>query len=154
MPSHDEQQVLPYNTQQMFDLVADIERYPEFLPWCKAARILERREGELVGELAVRFAHMTERYTSRVTLQRPAQPGDTGAIDVTMIQGPFEHLTNRWQFTRADGGTQVDFFIDFKFRSRLLEKLIGGMFGKATDKMIDAFRQRAEALYGNQEPET
>lgn len=142
MPSHSEQQVLPYSAQQLFDLVVDIDKYPEFLPWCRAARILERKENEFLGELVISFAHMTERYTSRVVLN------PSNAIDVTMIKGPFEHLINRWKFTPAGEGTQVDFFIDFKFKSKILDKLMGSMFAKATDKMVGAFSERARQLYG------
>jgi coenzyme Q-binding protein COQ10 len=148
MPAHTEQQFLPYNTQQLFDMVADIERYPEFLPWCRAARITERSGNGFLGELIISFAPFTERYTSRVELARPVGPGEAGAIDVTMVKGPFEHLVNRWRFTPAEGGTQVDFFIDFKFRSGMLEKMIGSFFGKAVSKMVTAFKERAAALYG------
>ena len=143
MPAHSEQQLLPYTPDQLFDLVADIERYPEFLPWCRGARILERGEGEVLAELVISFAHMRESYVSRVTLNRPQ------AIDVTLVRGPFQYLTNRWRFTKLDGGTQIDFHLDFKFRSRLLEGLMGGLFAKATGRMIDAFKERAENLYGN-----
>lgn len=142
MPSHSEQKILPYSAEQHFDLVVDIEKYPEFLPWCRAARVLERKEGEIRAELVISFAHMTERYTSCVVMNRPH------AIDVTMVKGPFEHLVNRWKFTAMENGTQIDFFIDFKFKSKILEKLIGSMFSKATDKMIDAFDARAKQLYG------
>lgn len=151
MPAHSEQQISPYTTRQLFELVADIERYPDFLPWCRAARILERKENELMAELVISFSHMTESYTSRVVLTPPATDADTGAIDVTMVRGPFEHLVNRWRFTpRAGGGADIDFFLDFKFRSRMLEKLIGGLFGKATAKMVSAFRSRADALYAKE----
>ena len=143
MPIHSEQQILPYTPEQLFDLVADIERYPEFLPWCRAARILERKPGEVLAELAISFAHMTESYVSRVVLSRPQ------AIDVTMVKGPFHHLTNRWRFTAVEGGTRIDFDLDFQFRSRLLDKMIGPVFGKATAKMVDAFRSRARELYGS-----
>ncbi len=142
MPSHREQQFLPYAPKQLFDLVADIERYPEFLPWCRAARILERKEGECLAELVISFKHMSEKYTSRVVFTPHS------AIDVAMVRGPFSHLVNQWKFTAEKGGTCVDFFLDFKFRSRLLEKMIGSVFEKATDHMIDAFRRRADALYG------
>lgn len=142
MPSHSEKQILPYTQEQLFDLVADIERYPEFLPWCRAARILERNGNELLAELVISFAHMSESYTSRVVLERPQ------AIGVTMVKGPFEYLTNRWRFTSMDGKTQIDFHLDFKFRSRMLETLIGGLFAKATARMGGAFRERAESLYG------
>ena len=144
MPSHSEQQILPYTPQQIFALVADVERYPEFLPWCRAARIIERSGNEFLGELVIAFSHLSERYTSRVTLSEP------NAIDVTMVHGPFDYLINRWRFTaREEGGTQVDFFLDFKFRSRLLEKLMGGLFSKAQAKMMAAFKERAAALYEN-----
>lgn len=149
MPSHSEQQFSPYNTQQLFDLVADIERYPEFLPWCRAARILEHREDEIIGELVISFSHLTESYTSRVTLQRPAHPGEPGAIDVNLVKGPFENLSNKWRFAPGpQGGTLIDFSLDFRFRSRILEKLIGSLFTKATARMVTAFSERANALYG------
>jgi coenzyme Q-binding protein COQ10 len=150
MPTHTEQQTLPYTTEQLFDLVAGIERYPEFLPWCRAARIIEKREGGMLAELVISFAHMTERYTSQVTLVRPATANAPGAIDVTMVEGPFDHLVNRWQFTPLENGSRIDFFLDFKFRSRLLEALMGSLFAKATARMVTAFKQRAEALYGKQ----
>src|SRR4029078_11884535 len=98
MPAHTESQSLPYSTSQLFDLVADIERYPEFLPWCRAARILERKPGEMLAELILSFSHMTESYTSRVALSRPESPSAAGAIDVTLVKGPFKHLTNQWKF--------------------------------------------------------
>ncbi len=143
MLAHSESQHSPYTPQQLFDLVADIERYPEFLPWCRAARILERGGGYVMAELIISFKHLTERYTSRVILDPPH------SIDVTMVKGPFHHLVNRWKFTPAkDGGTQIDFFIDFQFKSRLLEKFIGPVFSKATEKMVAAFETRADALYG------
>lgn len=143
MPAHTEQQHSPYTPEQLFALVADVEKYPEFLPWCRAARILERKDNEFLGELVISFAHLTESYVSRVVLQHPR------AISVTMVSGPFEHLTNNWTFTPATGGgTTIDFALDFKFRSRILEKMIGGLFKKATAKMVDAFKARADQLYG------
>jgi coenzyme Q-binding protein COQ10 len=149
MPAHTEMQVLPYTTRQLFALVADIEHYPEFLPWCRAARILERGDNEFLGELIISFSHMSERYTSRVTLTPPAEENAPGSIDVALVKGPFSHLTNRWEFRPMDGGgSEIRFFLDFQFKSRLLESLIGGVFAKATLKMVEAFRERAEQLYG------
>jgi coenzyme Q-binding protein COQ10 len=147
MPAHTEQQILPYNTQQLFDLVIDVERYPEFLPWCRAARIMQRGQGEFLGELVIAFKHLTERYTSRVVGVRPPSGFEECTIDVDMVEGPFEHLTNRWRFTPVEGGTRVDFALDFKFRSRMLEMMIGPIFSRATNKMIDAFKERADTLY-------
>jgi coenzyme Q-binding protein COQ10 len=149
MPSHTQHQISAYNTLQLFDLVADVARYPEFLPWCRAARIIECNDKEMLAELVISFSHLTERYTSRVSLSRPQHASDNGAIDVVMVKGPFEHLTNRWRFTpRTEGGCEIDFFLDFKFRSRLMEKLIGGLFAKATTRMVGAFNERADSLYG------
>lgn len=149
MPVHTETQISPYSPAQLFVLVADVERYPEFLPWCRAARILERGEGGMLADLIISFKHLTERYTSRVTLY---PPGDApGQIDVVMTQGPFEHLENHWKFIPLpNGGTQIEFVLDFKFRSRLLEAMIGTIFSKATGKMATAFKQRADDLYGKQ----
>jgi coenzyme Q-binding protein COQ10 len=142
MPKHAEQQILPYTPEQLFDLVADIEKYPEFLPWCRAARILTRKEGECTAELVISFKHMTESYVSRVVLERP------GRIEATLVRGPFSHLTNRWTFTPQSGGaTQVDFYLDFSFRSKMLEMLIGGLFIRAAEQMGAAFKARADALY-------
>jgi coenzyme Q-binding protein COQ10 len=143
MPIHVENQFSPYSPQQLFDMVADVEKYPHFLPWCRAARVIERKDNEFLGELIISFAHITESYTSKVTLNPEA-----GIIDVAMVKGPFEYLTNHWKFTASEGGTIIDFALDFKFRSKILEKLIGGLFSKASAKMVDAFKARADALYG------
>lgn len=148
MPTLRQQQFSPYSAEQLFALVADVERYPEFLPWCRAARILSRAEGEFLGELVICFKHICENYTSRVQLFPAAAP-EMSRIEVTMTKGPFSHLVNRWSFTPRDGGTQIDFFIDFGFRSRLLEKLIGPLFSSAAEKMAEAFRTRAHSLYGS-----
>lgn len=149
MPAHTDRQFSSFHTQQLFDLVADIERYPEFLPWCRAARITERGEGYVLAELIVAFNHLTERYTSKVTLNRPADSASSGSIDVVMVSGPFEHLTNQWRFSpKEGGGTVIDFALDFKFRSKILEKLIGSLFAKAALAMASAFSARAQALYG------
>lgn len=149
MPSHSDRHLLPYSPSQLFALVADIERYPQFLPWCRAARILSREGNAFLGELVISFRGLTESHVSRVTLNPPERNADgSGSIDVQMVRGPFDHLVNRWQFTPAQGGTQVDFFLDFRFRSKLLEMLIGGLFEKASRKMTGAFRDRAAALYG------
>ncbi|MDE3060056.1 MAG: type II toxin-antitoxin system RatA family toxin [Pseudomonadota bacterium] len=148
MPSHSEQRILPYTTRQLFDLVADIERYPEFLPWCRAARILDRKDNEFLGELVIAFSHLCESYVSRVMLSPPPEDGAPAAIDVSMVRGPFEHLVNRWRFTPHPGGTQIDFFLDFKFRSWILEKMMGALFARATHTMVEAFCSRAGVLYG------
>ena len=147
MPYHKEQQFSPYTPQQLFDLVADVEKYPKFLPWCKSARIIQQEADGFTAELTISFAHISESYISRVVLI-PPQDGAVAEIIVSMVKGPFEYLINNWKFTQINGGTRIDFVLDFKFKSRILEKLIGSLFGKATAKMVSAFKQRAITLYG------
>ena len=144
MPTHSEQRVLPHTAEQLFDLVADVGRYPEFLPWCVASRILSRSETEMRAELAIGFKGIRERFVSRVALDRP-----TLRIDVTYEKGPFKYLVNHWRFEPRDGGKcLLDFHVDFEFRSRLLEMLMGKLFDEAVRRMVRAFEERADDLYG------
>ena len=140
----------PYSSQQIFDLVIDIESYPEFLPWCRASRIIERKENALLAELVISFKHITESYTSEVVFKRPENQDDNGFIDVKMIRGPFENLENHWKFTPIkEGGSEIYLNLSFKFRSKLLDSIIGILFGKASAKMVNAFKLRADSLYKN-----
>lgn len=144
MPTHAEQRVLPYRPDQLFDLVADIERYPEFLPWCVAARIRSRQGQEILADLVIGFKMIRERFTSRVKLDRPGR-----RIDVSYSEGPFKYLNNHWVFEEMpDGSTRIDFFVDFEFRSVMLQKIIGMLFNEAVRRMVAAFEARAKALYG------
>ena len=142
MPRHSETRHLPYTPEQLFDLVADVEHYDEFLPWVVAVRVCSSSETETVANLVVGFNAFKERFTSRVVKERPAR------ICVDYIEGPLKYLHNEWSFDRADGGTEVHFSVDFAFRSRLFESLAGAMFDRALRRMTDAFEQRAAALYG------
>ena len=142
MPRHEERRVLPYRPDQLFDLVADIERYPEFLPWCVASRIRERRGDVVIGDLVIGFKMFRERFTSRVELKRPDR------IDVSYADGPFKRLANHWVFGPHPVGCELDFFVDFEFRSRLLQTLIGALFDEAVRRMVAAFETRAKKLYG------
>ncbi|HXV24096.1 MAG TPA: type II toxin-antitoxin system RatA family toxin [Alphaproteobacteria bacterium] len=146
MPTHAEERHSPFTPDQLFDLVADIERYPEFLPWCTAARIRRREGNTVTADLVIGFKMFRERFTSRVTLDRPAH-----CIDVAYAEGPFRYLNNHWVFKPApDGGTLIDFYVDFEFRSVMLQKIIGALFGEAVKRMVSAFEHRAERLYGGQ----
>lgn len=147
MPHYSETRILPYTPAQLFGLVVDIEQYPKFLPWCRAARIIERGADAFVGELIVSFSHITERYTSRVTPHAPSGNAE-GSIDVALVSGPFTHLSNHWRFVPHPAGTEIHFTVDFEFKSKILNTLIGGLFTRASEKMISAFTTRAEALYG------
>jgi coenzyme Q-binding protein COQ10 len=143
VPAHTEKRIVPYTPEQMFDLVAGVERYPEFLPWCLAARVRSRDGNVLVADLVIGFKMVRERYTSRVVLDRPRQ------IDVEYLEGPLKHLNNHWVFTpHESGGTTVDFSVDFEFRSRLLQSLIGVLFHEALRRLVAAFEERARRLYG------
>lgn len=141
MPRHEERRVLPYRPEQLFALVADIEKYPEFLPWCVAARIRSRAENLVVADLVIGFKMFRERFTSRVTLKPPDR------IDVSYADGPFKHLANHWVFSPHPVGCELDFFVDFEFRSRLLDRLIGALFDEAVRRMVAAFETRAKVLY-------
>jgi coenzyme Q-binding protein COQ10 len=143
MPRHSETRYLPYTPEQLFDIVADVARYDEFLPWVVAVRIRSSSEAETVADLVVGFNAFKERFTSRVTKQRPTH------ICVDYIEGPLKYLKNEWRFEAAgDGGTDVRFSVDFAFRSRIFEALAGQMFDRALRRMTDAFEKRAAALYG------
>ncbi|MBN8889072.1 MAG: ubiquinone-binding protein [Rhodospirillales bacterium 70-18] len=146
MPRHSETKAMPYRPDQLFDLVADVARYPEFLPWCVAARIRSRAETELVADLTIGFGPFRESFTSRVRLDRP------GRIDVSYENGPFRYLHNHWEFLPDPAGCKVAFFVDFEFRSRLLQAAIGTVFGEAVRRMVNAFMLRARVVYGPPRP--
>ena len=142
MPTHAEKRILRYTPEQLFDMVADIRRYPEFLPWCVGARIVSRNEAEVIADLTIGFKMFRETFRSQVTLERPHH------VHVRYLTGPFRYLNNHWRFTPVAGGTEVDFFVDFEFRSRLLQAVIGTVFNEAVRLMVRAFERRAMQLYG------
>lgn len=146
MPTHAERQILPYQPEQLFDLVADVAKYPEFLPWCVAARVRSRTATELMADLTIGYGPFRESFTSRDTLDRP------GRIDVRYAKGPFKYLNNTWLFLPHPTGTEVDFFIDFEFNNRLLQAAIGVVFNEAVRRMVAAFHKRAIAVYGPPKP--
>ena len=143
MPRHSETRHLPYSPDQLFDLVADIARYDEFLPWVVAVRIRSSSETETVADLVVGFNAFKERFTSRVTKRRPRY------LEVDYVEGPLKYLHNEWRFEPApDGGTNLHFSVDFAFKSRIFEAIAGQMFDRALRRMTGAFETRAAALYG------
>ncbi len=142
MPTHAEKRVLPYSREQLFDLVSDVERYPEFLPWCLGCRVKKRTEDIVVADMIIGFKVFREGFTSRVSLDRARR------VDVAYENGPFKYLNNHWIFNEVDGGTEIDFYVDFEFRSRVLQTAIGAVFNEAVRRMIAAFEARAHDLYG------
>lgn len=150
MPKHSENRVMPYSAAQMYALVADVARYPEFLPWNSAARIRARKPGERPGtevleaDLVISFKVFREKFGSRVVLD----PG-LHRVDTEYLDGPFKFLRSWWQFTdRAAGGCEVAFFVDFEFRNAILQGVIGVVFDEAMRRIVKAFEDRARALYG------
>ena len=147
MPRHSETRRLPYTPEQMFDLVADVKRYQEFLPWVAATRICSDSDTAMVADLVVGFRSLKETFTSRVNKHRPND------ITIDYVEGPLKHLHNTWKFTPdGQGGTRIDFCVDFAFRSRIFEALAGQMFDRALRRMIGAFEERAHELYGDRSP--
>jgi coenzyme Q-binding protein COQ10 len=146
MPTHAERQILPYTPEQLFDLVADVAKYPEFLPWCVAARVRSRTATELTADMTIGYGPFRESFTSRDVLDRP------GRIDVHYSKGPFKYLNNHWLFLPHPTGTEVAFFVDFEFNSRILQAAIGVVFNEAVRRMVAAFHKRAIAVYGPPKP--
>jgi coenzyme Q-binding protein COQ10 len=147
MKVHTEQKVLPFTPDEIFELVADVGSYPEFLPWCTGARVRDREKtaaGEtMIADLMIGFKMVRERFTSRVDVDRQDRK-----IDVEYVQGPFKHLKNHWTFTPTPAGTcQIDFYLEFEFSSVMLQKLIGVLFHEAVRRMVAAFEARAYQLY-------
>jgi coenzyme Q-binding protein COQ10 len=145
MATHSETRFVPYAADLMFEVVADVQNYPKFLPWVKALRVLSRsREGDkdiIIAEMVVGYRNIHERYTSRVVLDREAR-----VIDVTQTEGPFRHLDNHWRFVPRDNGCDVEFKIVFQFKNPVLNLVIGQVFERVVMKMADAFVNRAKAL--------
>ena len=149
MHRHAETRFLPFTPKQLFDLVADVGRYPEFLPWCIAARVTARGYGTLSADLVVGKGPFRESFTSKVTLDEGGGSSVTPPrIDVDYIEGPMREMTNRWLFFEAPGGTELDFLVELEFKSRILEGLMGAFFDDAVKHMVDAFAARAAELYG------
>lgn len=143
MPTHAERRVLPYTPEQLYTLVAEVEHYPEFLPWCVAARIRERKEDLITADLVIGFRMIRERFTSKVALDP-----DGRKIHVTYAEGPFKYLNNHWRFEDHPDGCVIDFYVDFEFKSKLLQKMIEALFHEAVRRMVAAFETRADDLYG------
>jgi coenzyme Q-binding protein COQ10 len=144
MPGIREVRRLPYSAEQMFDLVADVARYGEFLPWVVATRIKSDSETEMVADMLVGFKALREKFTSKVLKQRPNE------LEVLYLDGPLKDLDNTWRFKDLpEGGCEIDFCVEFAFRNRVFEALAGQYFDRAFRKMVGAFEARADELYGS-----
>lgn len=148
MPTHSEVRSLPYSASQIYALVADVERYSEFLPWCSAARIRQRvQKGEseiLDADLVISFKVFREKFGSRVTLWE-----NMHKIDTEYLDGPFKYMQSNWSFSDTDEGCDVEFFVDFEFKNAILQRIIGVVFNEAMQRIVRAFETRAAVLYGS-----
>lgn len=143
MPTHTETKILPYTPDQMFDLVSDIARYPEFLPWCVAARIIQKEKEFIVAELTIGYKMISERFVSRVHLDHEAK-----TIYVNYISGPLKYLRNEWQFEKLPKKKcRVNFFVHFEFSSTILATMMNMFFDVAFRRMVQSFEQRAADIY-------
>ena len=142
MTAYSERRVLPYARRQIYDLVAGVDRYPEFLPWCIGARILRRQENMLFADLIIGWKILREKFSSKVVLDEPS------TIHFDYMNGPLKYLHGDWRLSEAPGGTLVEFQVDFEFKSRALAAIMGGVFSELVHRMVGAFEARAKALYG------
>ena len=143
MPTHAEQRAMPYSCEQMYDLVAGVDKYPEFLPWCLASRITKREGNVFYADLIIGYKMIREKFGSRVTALRPDH------VHVEYLSGPMKHLSNHWRFLpQPDGTCIIDFYVDFEFKNPVLQKLIAVFFEEAVKRMVGAFETRARQLYG------
>ncbi len=144
MPSIRETRQLPYTAEQMFDLVADVDKYPEFLPWVIATRVRKDSDTEMTADMLVGFKALREKFTSKVVKDRPR------TINVHYIDGPLRDLDNDWTFRDVGQGTcEIDFRVDFAFKNLMFETLAGQYIDRAFRKMVAAFEARAADLYGS-----
>ena len=143
MSTHAEKRPLPYTPEQLFDLVADVEKYPEFLPWCVGARVRSNDGTLIVADLVIGYKVFRERFGSRVTLFP-----DALKIETEYLDGPFRYMRSHWAFRPDGAGCEVDFFVDFEFKNALLQGIIGVVFNEAMLRIVRAFERRAAELYG------
>ena len=146
MPTHKETRNLPYTANQMYDLVADVVNYPEFLPWCAASRIKtvtsDGPRDIMTVDLIISFKVFRERFTSKVVLH-----SDGLFVDTEYLDGPFKYMKSTWQFADVEGGCTVEFFVDFEFKNAILQRVIGLVFNEAMQRIVRAFEARASILY-------
>ena len=148
MPTHSETKILKYRPDQMFDLVADVDSYPIFLPWCSAARVNSRNtigDNEVLeADLVISFKLFREKFASKVTLIR-----SENRILTEYIDGPFRRMHSTWHFKGLEFGSEVSFYVDFEMKNAVLQKIVGVVFNEAMQRVLSAFENQAEALYAD-----
>lgn len=151
MPTHSEVRFVPYAAEEIFEMVGDIAKYPDFLPWCAGARIRKEEmvDGHKVitADLIIAYKVFREKFSSKVTLYP-----ETLKVDISYQDGPFKYLNSHWKVRPLDEGSEIDFYVDFEFKNRLLQSMVARIFTKAVHKMVSAFIDRADVLYGPETP--
>ncbi len=143
MTKHVEKRNLPYTPEQLFSLVAEVDKYQDFLPWCQSS-VIKQREGDIFyADLVIGYKRIREKFGSKVSLDYPNR------INVEYLSGPMKYLRNYWQFIREkDGSCTIDFYVDFEFKNIILQNLMGVFFNELIRRMVTAFEQRAKQIYG------
>ena len=142
MTTHREKRVINHRPEDLYALVADVKSYPEFLPWCMAARIRQADDQKMIADLMIGFRLYREKFTSYVDLD-----ADQNEIHVEYAEGPFKYLKNAWKFNPHPDGCEIDFYVDFEFKSALFQSVVETLFSEAVKKMVRAFETRADDLY-------
>ncbi len=142
MPRFTEERDFPYSAQEMYDLIVDVAKYPDFLPWCQGARLYKINENDFHADLLIGFKMFREKFTSHVH-HTPYE------VRIDYVKGPLKYLNNEWKFVpKEDGGCELQFMVDFEFKNKIFQKMVGSLFTEAVNKMVHAFEKRAEDLYG------
>ena len=144
MTKHFEKRKVPYSSLKMFDLVADIEKYPDFLPWCLASRVISNDKNILIADLMIGFQVFKEKFRSKIKLDRKNM-----IISVTYEDGPFKFLTNKWDFKENKNHCEINFYLDFEFKNIFFQSLMERLFSEAVKRMVAAFEKRASQLYND-----
>ena len=144
MTKHFEKRIVPYKPKNMFDLVLDIEKYPEFLPWCLASRVIVNNKDFILADLMIGFQVFREKFRSNVKYDPKNM-----IIEVSYEDGPFKFLTNKWEFKNYNDKCSVCFYLDFEFKNKFFQSIMEKLFSEAVKKMVAAFEQRANKLYGD-----
>ncbi|MBF0421600.1 MAG: type II toxin-antitoxin system RatA family toxin [Magnetococcales bacterium] len=142
MPKRNASVQVPFSARQMFDLVVDMDRYPEFIPWLVKSRKFDVSENRFKSEMTFSFKGLRETFFTLDELDPPHR------ITISNLSGPFSHLNSEWRFIDTPNGSKVEFFIDFKFSKKLMDIAMGPVFSKASHSMVESFRKRADAVYG------
>ena len=144
MKKHHEKRFVNHSPKQMFDLVSNVKKYPDFLPWCLGSRILNNDGDVLIADLIIGFQIYREKFRSKVVLNK-----NKNIIEVFYEDGPFKHLSNKWEFKKFNKGCEINFYLEFEFKNIFFQTIMEKLFSEAVKRMVEAFEKRAENVYKN-----